>query len=113
MVDSEEGGSHAVEGEFPVQVQTTLGGRLGDATGKGWQGESAADADAAIEDSERTMQMLARLQARALALLSPGCAVACPGAMLALFERSTCCSIQAIGLSVGRLSHAGTAMAPY
>jgi hypothetical protein len=85
MVDSEEEGSHAVEGGFPVQVQTTPGGRPGDATGKARQGESAADADAAIEDSERTMQMLARLQARALALLSPGFAVACPGATLALF----------------------------
>ena len=59
MVDAEEGGSQAGEGGFPVQVQTAPEGRLGDAQ----QGEHPADADTAIEESERTLQMLARLQA--------------------------------------------------
>ncbi len=70
MVDADEGGSHGGDGGFPVQVRAAPEGRLGDG-----DGAPPAQEDVALESSERTMQMLGRLQAGPWRTLSSKLAV--------------------------------------
>ncbi|BDA45665.1 probable lipid droplet phospholipase 1 at N-terminal half [Coccomyxa sp. Obi] len=62
MVDAEDGGGCAGNGAFPVQVRAAPERRLAAPAAAAAAQEQVGAADAALEESQRTLQMLARLQ---------------------------------------------------
>lgn len=63
-MDAEDGGAFPSNGAFPVQVRPPPDGRLAAPAAGAAAQEQVGAADAALEKSQRTIQMLSRLQAR-------------------------------------------------